>query len=117
MTKLINKDKLDVFTNKLWKRITKSFVSKTLHNTVTGETMITDGYVGGESTITRMHNETRATMDFLNHNTSFYGIPSLSVPARTYVDKIICIMGFRLTIRNVNYLSCPHPADFSIVLD
>lgn len=92
MTKLINKNKLDSFTNKLWERITKSFVSKTLPNTVTGETMITDGYVGGESTITRMHNETRATMDFLNHNTSFYGIPSLSVPARTYVDKIICIM-------------------------
>lgn len=92
MTKLINKDKLDIFTNKLWKRITKSFVSKTLPNTVTGETMITDGYVGGESTITKMHNETRATMDSLNHNTSFYGIPSLSVPARTYVDKIICIM-------------------------
>lgn len=92
MTKLINKDKLDIFTNKLWERITKSFVSKTLPNTVTGETMITDGYVGGESTITRMHNETRATMGSLNHNTSFYGIPSLSVPARTYVDKIICIM-------------------------
>lgn len=92
MTKLINKNKLDVFANKLWKRITKSFVSKTLPNTVTGETMITDGYVGGESTITKMHNETRATMNSLNHNTSFYGIPSLSVPARTYVDKIICIM-------------------------
>lgn len=92
MTKLINKDKLDIFTNKLWERITKSFVSKTLPNTVTGETMITDGYVGGESTITKMHNETRATMNSLNHNTSFYGIPSLSVPARTYVDKIICIM-------------------------
>lgn len=92
MTKLINNNKLDVFTNKLWKRITKSFVSKTLPNTVTGETMITDGYVGGESTITKMHNETRATMGSLNHNTSFYGIPSLSVPARTYVDKIICIM-------------------------
>lgn len=92
MTKLINKDKLDIFTNKLWERITKSFVSKTLPNTVTGETMITNGYVGGESTITKMHNETRANMDSLNHNTSFYGIPSLSVPARTYVDKIICIM-------------------------
>lgn len=92
MTKLINKNKLNSLTNKLWQRITKSFVSKTLPNTVTGETMITDGYVGGESTITKMHNETRATMDSLNHNTSFYGIPSLSVPARTYVDKIICIM-------------------------
>ena len=92
MTKLINKDKLDIFTNKLWERIAKSFVSKTLPNTVTGETMITDGYVGGESTITKIHNETRATMNSLNHNTSFYGIPSLSVPARTYVDKIICIM-------------------------
>lgn len=92
MTKLINKDKLDIFTNKLWERITKSFVSKTLPNTVTGETMITDGYVGGESTVTKRHNETRANMSFLNSNTSFYGIPSLSVPARTYIDKIICIM-------------------------
>lgn len=92
MIKLINKNKLNRGINKLWKRINKSFVSKTLPNTVTGETMITDGYVGGESTITKMHNETRATMDSLNHNTSFYGIPSLSVPARTYVDKIICIM-------------------------
>lgn len=92
MTKLINKNKLNSLTNKLWQRITKSFVSKTLPNTVTGETMITDGYVGGESTITKIHNETRATMEYLNRNTSFYGIPSLSIPARTYVDKIICIM-------------------------
>lgn len=92
MTKLINKNRLNTFTNKLWDKITASFVSKTLPNNVNGETMITNGYVGGESTITKMHNETRATMDSLNHNTSFYGIPSLSVPARTYVDKIICIM-------------------------
>lgn len=92
MTKLINKSKLTTFTNKLWDKITASFVSKTLPNTVTGETMITNGYVGGESTITKMHNETRATMASLSRNTSFYGIPSLSVPARTYVDKIICIM-------------------------
>ena len=92
MTKLINKNKLNTFTSKLWDKITESFVSKTLPNTVTGETMITNGYVGGESTITKRHNETGATMGSLNHNTSFYGIPSLSVPARTYVDKIICIM-------------------------
>ena len=92
MTKLINKNKLNTFANKLWDKITASFVSKTLPNTVTGETMITNGYVGGESTITKMHNETGAIMDSLNHNTSYYGIPSLSVPARTYVDKIICIM-------------------------
>ena len=92
MTKLINKSKLTTFTSKLWDKITASFVSKTLPNTVTGETMITSGYVGGESTVTKRHNETRANMSFLNSNTSFYGIPSLSVPARTYVDKIICIM-------------------------
>ena len=92
MTKLINKSKLTTFTSKLWDKITASFVSKTLPNTVTGETILTNGYVGGESTITKMHNETRANMSFLSRNTSFYGIPSLSVPARTYVDKIICIM-------------------------
>lgn len=92
MTKLINKNKLDVFANKLWKRITKSFVSKTLPNTVTGETMITDGYVGGESTITKMHNETRATMVGLGVETGYFGIPSLSIPARTHIDKIVCIM-------------------------
>lgn len=92
MTKLINKDKLDIFTNKLWKRITKSFVSKTLPNTVTGETMITDGYVGGESTITKMHNETRINMVGLGVETGYFGIPSLSIPARTHIDKIVCIM-------------------------
>lgn len=92
MTKLINKDKLDIFTNKLWERITKSFVSKTLPNTVTGETMITDGYVGGESTITKRHNETRATMVGLGVETGYFGIPSLSIPARTHIDKIVCIM-------------------------
>lgn len=92
MTKLINKSKLDVFTNKLWERIAKSFVSKTLPNTVTGETMITDGYVGGESTITKRHNETRATMVGLGVETGYFGIPSLSIPARTHIDKIVCIM-------------------------
>lgn len=92
MTKLINKSKLTTFTSQLWDKITASFVSKTLPNSVTGETMITNGYVGGESTVTKRHNETGAIMDSLNHNTSYYGIPSLSVPARTYVDKIICIM-------------------------
>lgn len=92
MTKLINKSKLTTFTNKFWDKITASFVSKTLPNSVIGETMITNGYVGGESTVTKRHNETRANMSYLNSNTSFYGIPSLSVPARTYVDKIICIM-------------------------
>lgn len=92
MTKLINKSKLTTFTSQLWDKITASFVSKTLPNTVTGETMITNGYVGGESRLTKRHNETRANMSFLNSNTSFYGIPSLSIPARTYVDKIICIM-------------------------
>lgn len=92
MTKLINNNKLDVFTNKLWKRITKSFVSKTLPNTVTGETMITDGYVGGESTITKRHNETRINMVGLGVETGYFGIPSLSIPARTHIDKIVCIM-------------------------
>lgn len=81
-----------VKTKEKIKKIADDYVSKTLPNSVTGETMITNGYVGGESTITKRHNETRANMSYLNHNTSFYGIPSLSVPARTYVDKIICIM-------------------------
>lgn len=92
MGKLLNKNRLDLYTNQLWNKIIKKFVSKTLPNTVNGETMITNGYVGGESTVTKRHNETRANMSSLNHNTSFYGIPSLSVLARTYVDKIICIM-------------------------
>ena len=81
-----------VKTKEKIKKIADDYVSKTLPNSVTGETMITNGYVGGESTITKRHNETRANMSSLNRNTSYYGIPSLSVPARTYVDKIICIM-------------------------
>ena len=96
---IANFEQLKDITQDLWRKakakieaIANDYVSKTLPNNVTGETMITNGYVGGESTVTKRHNETRATMDSLNHNTSFYGIPSLSVPARTYVDKIICIM-------------------------
>ena len=96
---IANFEQLKDITQDLWRKakakieaIANDYVSKTLPNNVTGETMITNGYVGGESTVTKRHNETRATMDSLNHNTSYYGIPSLSVPARTYVDKIICIM-------------------------
>lgn len=92
MTKLINKNKLNTFANKLWDKITASFVSKTLPNTVTGETMITNGYVSGESTITKRHNETRISMVGLGVETGYFGIPSLSIPARTHIDKIVCIM-------------------------
>ena len=96
---IANFEQLKDITQDLWRKakakieaIANDYVSKTLPNNVNGETMITNGYVGGESTITKRHNETRANMASLNHNTSFYGIPALSVPARTYVDKIICIM-------------------------
>lgn len=92
MTKLINKNKLNTFANKLWDKITASFVSKTLPNTVTGETMITNGYVGGESTVTKRHNETGINMVGLGVETGYFGIPSLSIPARTHIDKIVCIM-------------------------
>lgn len=85
MTKLINKNKLDVFTNKLWKRITKSFVSKTLHNSVSGETIFSNGHV--EGSILRLFSNKNPNM-LIGNGGSCFGVPSASINAGVNVGKI-----------------------------
>lgn len=85
MTKLINKNKLDSFTNKLWKRITKSFVSKTLHNNVSGETIFSNGHV--EGSILRMFSNKNPNM-LIGNGGSCFGVPSTSINAGMNVGKI-----------------------------
>lgn len=85
MTKLINKNKLDSFTNKLWKRITKSFVSKTLHNSVSGETIFSNGHV--EGSILRLFSNKNPNM-LIGRGGSCFGVPSTSINAGMNVGKI-----------------------------
>lgn len=85
MTKLINDNKLDVFTNKLWKRITKSFVSKTLHNSVSGETIFSNGHV--EGSMLRMFSNKNPDM-LIGSGGSCFGVPSTSINAGMNVGKI-----------------------------
>lgn len=93
MTKLINKDKLNFYTTNLWNKITEKFVSKTLPNAVTGETILSNGFVNGSSDITKIYNANGITMNLtLPNDTSYFGIPALSVPARTHVDNIVTII-------------------------
>lgn len=102
MTKLINKNKLDSFTNKLWKRITKSFVSKTLHNNVSGETIFSNGYV--EGSILRLFSNKNPNM-LIGSGGSCFGVPSTSISAGVNVGKIAMAVDPSLevgsTVRNV----------------
>lgn len=102
MTKLINKDKLNSFTNKLWKRITKSFVSKTLHNNVSGETIFSNGYV--EGSILRLFSNKNPNM-LIGSGGSCFGVPSTSINAGMNVGKIAMAVDPSLevgsTVRNV----------------
>lgn len=102
MTKLINKNKLDSFTNKLWKRITKSFVSKTLHNSVSGETIFSNGHV--EGSILRLFSNKNPDM-LIGSGGSCFGVPSTSINAGMNVGKIAMAVDPSLevgsTVRNV----------------
>lgn len=102
MTKLINKNKLDSFTNKLYKRITKSFVSKTLHNNVSGETIFSNGYV--EGSILRLFSNKNPNM-LIGNGGSCFGVPSTSINAGVNVGKIAMAVDPSLevgsTVRNV----------------
>ena len=95
MTKLINKNKLDVFTNKLWKRITKSFVSKTLHNSVSGETIFSNGHV--EGSVLRMFSNKNPNM-LIGNGGSCYGVPSTSINAGMNVGKIAMAVDSNLEV-------------------
>ena len=102
MTKLINKNKLNSFTNKLWKRNTKSFVSKTLHNNVSGETIFSNGYV--EGSILRLFSNKNPNM-LIGSGGSCFGVPSTSINAGVNVGKIAMAVDPSLevgsTVRNV----------------
>ena len=85
MTKLINKSKLTTFTNKLWDKISNSFVSKTLHNIVSGETIFTNGHV--EGTRLKIFSNKNPNM-LIGSGGSCFGVPSTSINAGINVGKI-----------------------------
>ena len=85
MTKLINNNKITTFANKLWDKITASFVSKTLPNSVIGETIFKDGYIEG-GILSAFNNKN--TQMFDANNGGCFGIPSTSISAGIKVGKI-----------------------------
>ena len=101
MTKLINNNKITTFANKLWDKITASFVSKTLPNNVIGETVFSDGYIEG------------ATLNYFNNKNSqmyigsgtgdCFGVPNNSVNAGVHVGRIALAVNPNLNVgSNVN---------------
>lgn len=87
MTKLINKSKLTTFTNKLWDKITASFVSKTQENLVTGKTTLLDGRLLHNAL--SVVNNTNAIYH-ISENSSWCGSPNLTVSANTKISYV-CI--------------------------
>ena len=86
MTKLINKSKLTTFTNKLWDKITASFVSKTLPNNVIGETVFSDGHI--EGAMLNHFNNKNPQMYIGSGTGDCFGVPNNSVNAGIYVGRI-----------------------------
>ena len=87
MTKLINKSKLTTFTNKLWDKISNSFVSKTKENLVTGKTTLLDGRLLHNAL--SVVNNTNA-VHHIGENSSWCGSPNLTVSANTKISYV-CI--------------------------
>lgn len=87
MTKLINKSKLTTFTNKLWDKISNSFVSKTKENLVTGKTTLLDGRLLHNAL--SVVNNTNAIYH-ISENSSWCGSPNLTVSANTKISYV-CI--------------------------
>ena len=101
MTKLINKSKLTTFTNKLWDKISNSFVSKTLPNNVIGETVFSDGYIEG-ATLNYFNNKN--SQMHIGHGTGdCFGVPNNSVNAGVHVGRIALAVNPSLIVgSNVN---------------
>lgn len=87
MTKLINKNKLNTFANKLWDKISNSFVSKTKENLVTGKTTLLDGRLLHNAL--SVVNNTNA-VHHIGENSSWCGSPNLTVSANTKISYV-CI--------------------------
>lgn len=87
MAKLINKSKLTTFTNKLWDKISNSFVSKTKENLVTGKTTLLDGRLLHNAL--SVVNNTNA-IHHISENSSWCGSPNLTVSANNKISYV-CI--------------------------
>ena len=86
MTKLINNNKVTTFANKLWDKITASFVSKTLPNNVIGETVFSDGHIEG-ATLNYFNNK-NSQMHIGSGTGDCFGVPNNSVNAGVHVGRI-----------------------------
>lgn len=87
MTKLINKNKLALYTSQLWDKISNSFVSKTKENLVTGKTTLLDGRLLHNAL--SVVNNTNA-IHHISENSSWCGSPNLTVSANNKISYV-CI--------------------------
>ena len=101
MAKLINNNKLNSFATKLWDKISNSFVSKTLPNNVTGETVFSDGHIEG-ATLNYFNNK-NSQMYIGNGTGDCFGVPNNSVNAGVHVGRIALAVNPNLNVgSNVN---------------
>ena len=85
MTKLINKNKLDSFTNKLWQRIAKSFVNKTKDNILSGKIILQNGYIDG--VVYSINNPNNISPS--NGNGTYSGTDSKVIQANQHITSIM----------------------------
>lgn len=87
MTKLINKNKLNTFANKLWDKISNSFVSKTKENLVAGKTILQDGYIDG--VLYSVNNPNATDDNYTRSNTVYSGTSNKTIPVGQHVTTIV----------------------------
>lgn len=85
MTKLINKNKLDRFTDKLWERISKSFVNKTKDNILSGKIILQNGYIDG--VVYSINNPNNISPS--NGNGTYSGTDSKVIQANQHITSIM----------------------------
>lgn len=85
MTKLINNNKLDIFTNKLWQRIAKSFVNKTKDNILSGKIILQNGYIDG--VVYSINNPNNISPS--NGNGTYSGTDSKVIQANQHITSIM----------------------------
>ena len=87
MTKLINKNKLDRFTDKLWERISKSFVNKTKDNILSGKIILQNGYIDG--VVYSINNPNNISPS--NGNGTYSGTDSKVIQANQHITSIMVL--------------------------
>lgn len=85
MTKLINNNKLDRFTNKLWQRSAKSFVNKTKDNILSGKIILQNGYIDG--VVYSINNPNNISPS--NGNGTYSGTDSKVIQANQHITSIM----------------------------